>query len=62
MVIIIIHVAHITCLVSKDAWDDYGAIGVNKIHHGAGRISYFAEQTILWLAGTVMGKVGARNI
>ena len=28
MVIIIIHVAHITCLVTKDAWHDYGVIGV----------------------------------
>ena len=39
MVIIIIHVAHITCLVTKDAWHDDGVIGVYKIHHGAGRIS-----------------------
>ena len=62
MVIIIIHVAHITCLVTKDAWHDYGVIGVFKIHHGAGRISYFAEPTILSLAGRVMGEVGARNI
>ena len=62
MVMIIIHIAHITCLVTKVAWHAYGVIGVYKIHHGDGRISYFAEPTILWLAGTVMGEVGARNI
>ena len=62
MVMIIMHIAHITCLVTKVAWHAYGVIVVNKIHHGAGRISYFAEPTILWLAGTVMVEVGARNI
>ena len=62
MVMIIIHIAHITCLVTKDAWHDYGVIGVYKIHHGAGRISYFVEPTILSLAGRVMGEVRARNI
>ena len=62
MVIIIIHVAHITCLVTKDALHDYGVIGVYKIHHGAGRISYFAEPTILSLVGRIMGEVGARKI
>ena len=62
MVIIIIHVADITCLVTKDAWHDYGVIVVYNILHGAGRISYFAEPTILSLAGSVMGEVGARNI
>ena len=59
--IIIIHIAHITCLVTKDAWHAYGVIVVYKIHHGAGQISYFAEPTILCLAGTVMGEVGADN-
>ena len=62
VMIIIIHIAHITCLVTKDAWHAYGVIGINKIHHGAGRVSFFTEPTILWLAGTVMGAVGARNI
>ena len=62
MVMIIIHIADITCLVTKVVWHGYGVIGVNKIHHGAGPISYFAEQTILWLAGTVMGEVAARKI
>ena len=62
MVMIIIHPAYITCLVTNDAWHAYDVIGVYKIHHGAGRISYFAESTILWMAGTVMGVVGARNI
>ena len=62
MVIIIIHVAHITCLVTKVAWHAYGVIGVYKIVHGAGRISYFADPTILSLAGRVMGEVGARKI
>ena len=62
MVMIIIHIAHITCLVTKDAWHDYGVIGDYKIHHGTGRDSYFTDTAILWLAGTVMGVVGARNI
>ena len=62
MVMIIIHIAHITFLVTKVAWHAYGVIGVYKTHHGAGRISYFAEPTILWLAGTVVSEVGARNI
>ena len=61
ILMIIIHIAHITCLVTKVAWPAHGAIGVYKIHHGAGRISYFAEPTILSLAGRVMGVVGVRN-
>ena len=62
MVIIIRHIAYFTCLVTNDAWHAYDVIGVNKIHDGAGRISYFAETAILWLAGTAMGEVGPRNI
>ena len=62
VIIIIIHIAHITCLVTKDAWHAHGVIEVYKMRHGAGRISYFSEPTILWMAGTVMGDVGARNI
>ena len=62
MVMIIIHIAYITCTVTTDAWHAYGVIVVYKIHHGAGRISYFAEPAILRMAGTVMGEVGARNI
>ena len=62
MVMIIIHIAHVTCLVTNGAWHAYDAIGVYKIHHGAGRITNFAEPPILWLAGTVMGEVAARNI
>ena len=59
MVMIIIHKADITCFVTNDAWHAYGVIVVYKIHHGAGCISYFAEPEILWLAGTLMGEVGA---
>ena len=62
MVMIIIHIAHITCLVTNDAWHAYGVIVVYRIHHGAGRISYFAELPMLRMAGTVMGEVGARSI
>ena len=62
MVMIIIHLACITCLVINDAWHAYGVIVVYKIHHGAGRISHFAEPAILWLVGTVVGEVGALNI
>ena len=62
MVMIIVHIAYITCIVTNDAWDGYGVIGVYKIHHGAGRISYFAEPAMLRMAGKVMGEVGAGNI
>ena len=58
MVMIIIHIAYITFLVTIDAWHAYGVIVVNEIHHGAGRISYFVEPAILWLAGTLMCEVG----
>ena len=61
MVMIIIDIAHITCSVNNHAWHVYGVIVVYKIHHGAGRISYFAEPAILWLASTVMDEVGARK-
>ena len=59
MVMIIIHTAYITCLVTNDAWHAYR---VYKIHHGAGCIPYFAEPPILLLDGTAMGEIGARNI
>ena len=62
MVMIIIHIAYITLLVTNDAWHAHGVIVVCKIHHGAGRIAYFSELAILRMAGTVMGEVGARNI
>ena len=62
MVMIITHISYISCLVTNDAWHAYGAIAVYKIHHRAGRISYFAEPAILWLAGTLMGEVWARSI
>ena len=62
MVMIFTHIAYITCLVTNDVWHAYGVIVVYKIHHGAGRISYFAGSAILWLASTRMGEVGARSI
>ena len=62
MVMIIIDIDYITCLVTNDAGHAYAVIVVSKIHHGAGRISCFAEPAILWLAGTLMGEVGARSI
>ena len=62
MVVIIIHIAYITCLVTIDAFHAYMAIGGSKIHHGAGRISYFVEPALLWLGGTLMGEVGDRTI
>ena len=62
MVMIIIHTAYITCLVTNDALHAYDVIAVYKIHHGAGRISYFAEPAKLWLAGTLMVEVGERSI
>ena len=58
MAMIIIHLVYITCLVTNDTWHAYDVIGVYKIHHGAGRISYFAELEILWLVDKVMGEVG----
>ena len=62
MVMIIIHIAYITCVVTNDAWHAYDVIGVYKIHLKAGGISYFAEPAILRMAGTVMGEVGVLNI
>ena len=57
MIMIIIHMAYTTCLIANDAWYAYDANGVYKIHHGAGRFSYFTELAILWLTGTVMGEI-----
>ena len=54
MFMINIHMAYLTCLVINDAWHAYDVIVVYKIHHRAGEISYFAEQAILWLTGTVV--------
>ena len=62
MVIIIIHIAYITCLVTNDAWHAYDVIWVYKIHYEAGSVSYFTEPEILCLAGRVKSVVGARNI
>ena len=62
MIMIIIHIAYITCLVTNDSWHAYDAIGVYKIHLRAGGISCFAELAILRMAGAVMGEVGVRNI
>ena len=59
MVMVTIHTAYITCLVTNDALHAYDLIGVYMIYHGAGRISYFAEPAILWLAGAAMGEVGS---
>ena len=61
MVMIIIHIAYITCLVTNDAWHAYDVIGVYRIYHADGRISYFAQPAILWLVSTVMGEVEAHN-
>ena len=55
---IIIHVVYITCLVTNDARHAYDVIVVYNIPHGDGRISYFAEPAIPWLAGAVKGEVG----
>ena len=62
MVMITTHIAYITWLVTNDAWHAYDVIVVYIIPHRYGRISYFAEPAILWLAGTVMCEVVARNI
>ena len=55
-----IYVKYFTCTYVRR--HDYEVIGVYKILHGAGRVSYFTEPAILWLDGTVMEEVGARNI
>ena len=61
MVMIIIHMAYITCLITNEAWHACCVIVVYNIHHGAGGISYFAKPGILWLAGTLMSEVGAHS-
>ena len=62
MVMIIIHIAYITCLVTNDAWHAYDVIGVYKIHLRAGGISYFAVPSVLRMAGTVIGEFASRKI
>ena len=62
MVMIITHIADITCLLANDGWNAYVVIGVYKVLHGAGRDSCFTDQAILWLVDTVMGEAGACNI
>ena len=68
MFMIIIHIAYITCLVTNDACHPHDVIGVYKIHHRAGGISYFAEQAgntvVDWYGYTRSGPVtfnGASN-
>ena len=61
MVMIIIQIAYITCLVTNDAWHANGVIVVYMIHHGAGRMSCFAEPAMLLLAGTLIAQVEARS-
>ena len=39
----IIHIAHITGLLTNDAWHAYIVIFHYKIDHGAARITYFAR-------------------
>ena len=61
MFMIIIHIAYLTCLVTNDAWHLYDVIGVYKIHHRAGEISYFAKQAgntvVDWYGSTRSGPV-----
>ena len=57
MVMITIHIAYNSCLVTNDAWHAYDVIGVYKTHLRDCGISYFAEPAILRLALTVMGEV-----
>ena len=68
MVKIIIHIFYIACLETNDAWHAYDVIGVCKIHHWAGEISYLAEQAgntvVDWYGYTRSGPVtfnGASN-
>ena len=56
------YVKYLTCLRTYDAWYAYDVIGVYKIHHGSGRISYFTELAILWLAGTIIDEVWAQHL
>ena len=41
MVMIIIHIAYITWLVTNEAWHAYDVIVVYNIPHGDGRIFFF---------------------
>ena len=68
MFMLIIHIAYITCLLTTAGWHSYDVIGVYKIHHRAGEISYFAEQAgntvVHWYGYTRSGPVtfnGASN-
>ena len=61
MFMIIIDIAYITCLVTNDACYPYHVIGVYKIYHRAGEISYFAKQAgntvVDWYGYTRSGPV-----
>ena len=61
MFMIILHIAYITCLVTNDACHHYDVMGVYKIYHRAGEISYFPEQAgntvVDWLGYTSSGPV-----
>ena len=50
MVMNIIHIHYITYLVTNDAWHAYNVIGIYKIHHEAGPVSYLTGS-----ANTVVG-------
>ena len=58
MVMTIIHIAYITCLVTNDTLYAYDVIGIYKILHGAGRILYFTQAAMLWLASCLWARTG----
>ena len=50
MVMIIMHIAYITWLVTNDAWHAYDLIVVYKIHYGDGRVHILrSRQYCGWL-------------
>ena len=63
MVMIIIHIAYITCLVTNDAFHAYDVIGVYKIHHRAGEISFLGAANIVvdWYRYTRSGPVAVNG-
>ena len=61
MFMINIHIAYITCFATNDAWHPYDVIGVYKVHHRAGEMSYLAELArntmVDWYGYTISGPV-----
>ena len=61
MVMIMIHIAYISCSVTNDAWHAYDVNGVYTIHHGSSNLIFGGTgNTVVGWYGYGRGR--ARNI